>query len=136
MNPVFTGIVVNNNFKPDNLQRLSDYLKTLEGQPCEAVVRKRKAKRSNNQNNYYFGVVCKILGDYFGYTEEEMHDALKYKFLRRGAADLETVTSTTKLNTAQFEDYLEKIRRWAMIEYNVNIPLPNEIDISSRSVGE
>ena len=128
MIPVFTGTVINNNFKPDNLQRLSEYLKTLEGVPCEATVRKRKAQRSNNQNNYYFGVVCKILGDYFGYTEDEMHDALKMKFLRRGACDLETVRSTTKLNTSEFEEYLEKIRRWAITDYNVNIPLPNEVE--------
>jgi hypothetical protein len=69
-----------------------------------------------------------VLGDYFGYDENEMHDALKYKFLRRGAADLETVQSTTKINTAQFEEYLEKIRRWAVMEYNVSIPLPNEAE--------
>jgi hypothetical protein len=127
MIPIFTGKVINKNFKPDNIKRLEDYLLTLEGQECDATIRKHKSQRSNNQNNYYFGVVCKILGDYFGYTQEEMHDALKYKFLRKGAADLETVTSTTKLNTAEFEDYLEKIRRWAVIDYNVVIPLPNEI---------
>jgi hypothetical protein len=91
-------------------------------------VREYKSQRSNNQNNYYFGVVCQILGDYFGYTVEEMHDALKMKFLRKGAADLETVVSTTKLNTAQFEDYLEKVRRWALLEYNVTVPLPNEFE--------
>jgi len=128
MIPVFTGTVINNNFKPDNLQRLSEYLKTLEGVPCEAVVRKRKSKRSNNQLRYYFGVVCKVLGDYFGYDENEMHDALKYKFLRKGAADLETVRSTTKMNTVEFEDYLERIRRWAVIEYSVVVPLPNEVE--------
>lgn len=112
----------------DQKIKLESYLITLAGKNIEVVVRVKRAKRSNNQNNYYFGVVCKILGDYFGYTEEEMHDALKMKFLRHGAADLETVKSTTKLNTTEFEEYLEKIRRWAITEYNVNVPLPNEAE--------
>lgn len=128
MIPVFTGTVVQGVLKKDNLQRYVNYIQILEGQRVDVVVRKHKAKRSNNQNNYYFGVVCKILGDYFGYDENEMHDALKYKFLRKGAADLETVQSTTKMNTAEFEEYLEKVRRWAAMEYGVVVPLPNEVE--------
>lgn len=128
MIPVFTGTVINNNFKPDNLHRLFDYLKTLEGVRCEVSVRKIRAQRSNNQNNYYFGVVCKVLGDYFGYEPDEMHEALKLKFLQVGAVDVPTLKSTTKLNTAEFEDYLERIRRWAAIDYSIAIPLPNEVE--------
>jgi len=53
------------------------------------------------------------------------------KFLRKGKAEIETVTSTAKLSTAGFEDYLEKIRRWAAVEHNCYIPLPNEIDYAT-----
>lgn len=129
MNPIFSGIIEQGAVKLDNPSRYALYAKNLEGKRIELVLRKEKSKRSNNQNNYYFGVVCNVLGNYFGYDTEEMHEALKMKFLRTGACDLETVKSTTKLNTAEFEEYLETIRRWASVEYEVVIPLPNEVDI-------
>lgn len=136
MIPVFHGNVDVNTegckipyLKIDSPTALWKYMQTLQGKSVDITIKQHKSQRSNNQNNYYFGVVCKILGDYFGYTEEEMHDALKMKFLRHGPCDMETVKSTTKLNTAEFEDYLEKIRRWAVTEYSVSIPLPNECEL-------
>lgn len=130
MIPVFSASVdEDTTIHYDKTALFNDYIRTLRGKRVNVTIRKWKCTRSNNQNNYYFGVVCKVLGDYFGYTEEEMHDALKYKFLRKGACDIETVQSTTKLNTAEFEEYLENVRRWAAIEYNVIVPLPNEVEV-------
>jgi hypothetical protein len=102
--------------------------------------RKQRSKRSIKENSYYWGVVVEILRDYFGYETyeaEEVHDGLKLKFLRihEGEA-LETVRSTTKLSTVEFEDYLEKIRRWASKEHNCYIPLPNECDFYSSGLGQ
>jgi hypothetical protein len=128
MNPIFTGRIEQGKVIYNNPTRYLAQVHSLEGKRIECVLRQEKSKRSNQQNNYYFGVVCKVLGDYFGYDTEEMHDALKYKFLRKGAADLETVQSTTKMNTAEFEEYLEKIRRWAATDYGVVVPLPNEAE--------
>ena len=128
MNPVFSGRIEQGKVIYNNPTRYLAQVHSLEGKRIECVLRQEKSKRSNKQNNYYFGVVCKVLGDYFGYDTEEMHDALKYKFLRKGAADLETVQSTTKMNTAEFEEYLEKIRRWAATDYGVVVPLPNEAE--------
>ena len=128
MNPVFSSRIEQGKVIYNNPTRYLAQVHSLEGKRIECVLRQEKSKRSNQQNNYYFGVVCKVLGDYFGYDTEEMHDALKYKFLRKGAADLETVQSTTKMNTAEFEEYLEKIRRWAATDYGVVVPLPNEAE--------
>lgn len=129
MNPIFCGRIEQGVVKLDNPSRYAQHSKNLEGRRIEIVLRKEKSKRSNNQNNYYFGCICKVLGDYFGYDTEEMHEALKMKFLRTGACDLETIRSTTKLNTAEFEDYMERVRRWAAIEYDVIVPLPNEVEV-------
>jgi len=128
MIPIFHGKIDLGKLSLDTPGKYTSYLETLEGKRIEVVVRKERSQRSNNQNAYYWGVVIPILGDYFGYNFEEMHDALKMKFLRHGACDLETVKSTTKLNTAEFEDYLEKIRMWAITEYNVAVPMPNEAE--------
>ena len=128
MIPIYHGKIDSGKLLLDTPSKYTSYLETLEGRRVEVVVRKERSQRSNHQNNYYWGVVLPVLGDYFGYESEEMHDALKMKFLRRGACDLETVKSTAKLNTAEFEEYLEKVRRWALSDYNIVVPLPNEAE--------
>jgi len=128
MTPIFHGKIEGSLLVWDNPSKVREYLITLEGKRFDATIRKERSQRSTNQNNYYFGVVCKVLGDYFGYEPSEMHEALKVKFLQVGACDIPTVKSTTKLNTAEFEDYLERIRRWAATEYSVVVPIPNEAE--------
>ena len=100
----------------------------LEGKHIQAIVRKYKTSRSDNQNRYYWGVVVKILGDELGYIPEEMHEALKWKFLRKGGK-LETVKSTTSLTTTEFETFLELVRIWAITDMGITIPLPDEVNV-------
>lgn len=128
MNPVFSGRIEKGKVLLDNQNRYLVQLSKLEGQRIELVLRKEKSKRSINQNNYYFGVVVEILADYCGYEREEMHEALKEKFLSAIPDDhgLRKIKSTTKLNTIEMEEYLEKIRLWASVELNCYIPNPNE----------
>ena len=85
-------------------------------------------KRSNGQNNYYWGVIIEISRNYFGYTSEEMHEAFKWQFLRHGSSELPTVKSTAHkdFKTVDAENYYEQIRIF-MAGYGVNIPLPNEV---------
>lgn len=110
------------------------YLKNLtklRGKRIVIGLEKESKRRSLPQNKYYHGVVVKILADEFGYTKEECHDILKRDFLRipgeNGKPD--KIGSTRDLDTIGFEEYLEKIRFWAIIEYNITIPLPNEVAI-------
>jgi hypothetical protein len=132
MIPVFHGTVETNLksvfVKYDAETSLWLYLKPLLYKRVDVTIREHKSQRSSNQNNYYWGVVLPILGDYFGYDTDEMHEALKIKFLSKGACDIPTARSTTKLNTGEFEDFLERVRRWALTEYGVNVPLPNEAE--------
>jgi hypothetical protein len=136
MIPVFHGVVQKNSigvFIPllriEAIERLGKYIENLGNINVDIIIRKHKAQRSNSQNSYYWGVVLPILGGYFGYENDEVHFALRNKFLKKGACDLETARSTASLSTAEFEEYLEDIRRWAITDYNVNIPLPNEVEI-------
>lgn len=88
----------------------------------------REKTRSLEQNAYYWGVVVKILAGETGYTKDEMHEALKVKFLTyENVKGIPTVLSTTKLNTKQFEVYLEMVRRWAAMDLGIVIPEPNQI---------
>ena len=129
MIPVFTGEVLKGQLRNYFTVRFQNYLKTLEGQKVEIIVRKQKTKRSDNQNSYYWGVVLDILSRHTGYESDEMHEILKFKFLRKRISDdVEYVQSTTKLNTAEMEEYLEKIRRFAAMDLFCVIPLPNECE--------
>jgi len=104
-------------------------LQSLNGEQVQVTIEKRRKNRSNNENNYMWGVVIPILAEHFGYDNEEMHEALKWLFLRKhkdGRPD--TCRSTTELSTVEFEEYMSKIRMWASSEWEVNIPEPNEVD--------
>ena len=98
------------------------------------IVEKLFKQRSVQQNAYYWGVVIYELSGYTGFTSDEMHEALKWQFLRihseRG--DIDSVKSTTDLSTTEFEDYLEQIRIWAASEFGVVIPEPNEISMEQH----
>jgi len=117
-------------FRSDNLEpafkKIKDYVK---GKDDFFVIEIQKSKkiRSLPQNKYYWGVVVKILGSHIGYTSDEMHQILASKFLSYRKMNGEFVKSTTKLNTWEFENYLDKCRQWASGEMQVHIPLPNEI---------
>lgn len=88
---------------------------------------KAKAKRSLNQNSYYWGVVVTILADETGYTIDEVHQELGGMFLRYVKSGKEFVRSTATLDTLEFEKYLEQCRKWAWNDLNITIPLPNEV---------
>ena len=91
--------------------------------------------RSNPQNKYYWGVIVQTLSDELGYTRNEIHDLIKYRFLstpdivkgRTGQVMLQRTKSTTELDTKSFESLMSEIREWASIELGIYLPEPNEI---------
>ncbi len=105
----------------------------LEGKQIEVILRQYRKGRSNEQNRWYWGCIVPLLAEHCGYDKEEMHDALRWKFLRKHAALIETVRSTTELTTAEFSDYCEQCRRFAA-EMSVYIPSPNEVEIDNSAV--
>ena len=131
MNPIFTAKIQRGKVVFDNVDLLNGYLISLEGKEVEVIVRRRKKSRSLPQNAYYFGVCIKLLCETTGYTDDEMHIALKMMFLQDKTRKIPTLISTTSLTTVSFEEYLEKIRQWAAQELSCSIPLPNEVDIGT-----
>ena len=133
MNPILKGKVAQGKLILDQPSKYLVRLSQLEGKRIELVIRKEKSQRSLDQNSYYWGCVVEILSKFCGYEAEEMHEALKEKFLSAPEIDahgLRKIKSTAKLNTAEFTEYLDKIKRWASQELSVYIPDPNEADYS------
>jgi hypothetical protein len=133
MIPIFQGIVEDGKLKLSRIDKFNSYLNTLKGGVL-VTIKKEKSQRSLEQNRYYWGVVIKLLCEEIGLNEDELHEVLKYKFLKEHAenkvlGEVDFVKSTTDLNTKEMEEYLEKIRVWATEFLNMNIPLPNEVEI-------
>ena len=107
--PVFHGSITKGRLALDNPDRYLVYMAGLEGKRVELVLRKKRSKRSDQANRYYFGVVVKILGNFCGMDPDEMHSALKVKFLSDHHEDekgLMKVGSTAKLSTDEFTQYV------------------------------
>lgn len=133
MNFKHKAIVKDGQLKLEDRNSFKDQLKLLEGKEVDVTIAIHKKRRSNNQNRYYWGVVVKILCDELGYMPDELHDAIKYKFLAKNidlkGEKLPVLGSTNKLNTAQFEDLMAKVRAWASRDLQIFIPEPNEIEL-------
>ena len=130
MIPILYGKVRDGKLKLDAPQSYLVEISRLEGQRIELTIRKERRVRSLSQNKYYWGVIIEILSDNFGYDREEMHEALKFKFLKKhGDTDLVTVGSTAKLSTAEFTGYIDEIIRWASTEHQVVIPSASDIEL-------
>ena len=104
-----------------------DHLKRLK-----AMISKRDAKtnRSVQQNRYYWGQVVPAIAEMMGEQDHnEVHEILKAKFNLKikifNGTEIRFSGDSKTMNTAEFEDYLRKIRMWGD-EFGCMIPKPNE----------
>ncbi len=125
----FKAKILNNKLVLPSTKLFRENLKNFEGKEVELIIQRYRKTRTLKQNAYYWGAIIPILAEHFGYEDEEMHEALKWIFLKKRLAPIPTVISTTTLNTAQFIDYIERIKRWATINYNIVLPDPEELFI-------
>lgn len=112
---------------------LLEDMRNYEGREAYIIVKPYRKVRSDNQNRYYWGVVVKMLCEELGYSDEEMHEVLKQRFLMREKVQVAGVEyaiygNTSSLSTTDFEDFLSKVRAWASIDLGVFIPEPNEAE--------
>jgi len=126
--PVFVGVVQGGKVHLDFPQQFHAYAKRFEGDEIEIEIRKRRSKRSHDQNAYWWSVVVPLIAEHTGYTRDEAHEALKAKFL--GQEDMShgliRIGSTAKLNTLDFADLVDRVVLWAAEELGVIIPLPDK----------
>lgn len=106
-------------------KRLHDYV--MPGNSYVVEIHRSKGKRSLSQNKYYWGVVISLFSQQTGYTSNEAHQELAGRFLKYESKRKWFVKSTTELDTAGFEGYLEQCRLFMWHELQVHVPLPNEV---------
>jgi hypothetical protein len=132
---VFVGVVTDaGRLVLDAPKVFKAYVARFIGEEVEVEVRKRRSKRSTEQNAYYWSVIIPPLAEHCGYSHDEMHEALKAKFL--GQEDMSRgllrIGSTTKLSTTEFADYVERITVWAAGELGVVISAPERVVVKRK----
>ena len=102
------------------------------------TVTPNRKTRSNQQNAYLWGVVypAVLLGlKDAGWEithEEQVHEYCKQAFAAREVINKDTgevlslPSSTARMQTAEFNAYVDKIKAFALEYLNVTIPEPNE----------
>jgi hypothetical protein len=129
----FRATIENGKFNFSEPSKFRDHVAKFSGQEIAVSVTKWRKPRSDNQNSYYWGCVIELLSEHSGYTPDEMHEALKQLFLTDKTLQIPKVKSTTDLNTLEFEEFLSKVRIWASVELQCNIPFPREYENQSIS---
>lgn len=101
---------------------------SLEGKPIEITLKRLRPARSTKANGYYWGVVLATFAEHCGYDPQELHEALKLRFLVVDPdAALPVARSTTQLDTREFAEYIDRIRQLAA-EMGCYIPSSDEAE--------
>lgn len=113
-------------------QAIGTFLQTCEKKGRVSVKFNRQTEpRSNRQNKYYWSAVLPCIAASLGYEVNDLHEAIKEKFLppvfmKLGNTEVQVRKTTTSLTTREFELFLESLRIWAGSELGITIPLPGE----------
>lgn len=130
MKLTYFGRVENGVLKLRNRKQLSEELKQFEGKDLEITFERKRSKRSDNQNRYWW-FCMEILGKELGYRKDEMHEICKFMFLKAEKVDEKTgeifqyLRSSTELTKIEFADMTSNLIQWAA-EHGTVLPLPNE----------
>jgi septal ring factor EnvC (AmiA/AmiB activator) len=97
------------------------------------TLEKKRSKRSNEQNRYYWGVVVPLVKQ--GLTElgyivniESTHDFIKSEFnykeiVNQNTGEIKKLpNSTTQLTKTEFSDMIERVKQWASEWCGIYIP--------------
>ena len=134
----YQGKVENGVLNVVHRKRMTEDIKQFEGKNVIITLTRKKKKRSNPQNKYYWGVVVPVVKQGLrdaGYPImgiDKVHDYLKLEFLRDLLVNEDTgevitvIKSTTELSTSEFMDFLAQVQQWATEFLNIYIPDPNE----------
>lgn len=119
----------------DDPHEFTKAVKKMEGKKGYITVMPFRKMKTNEQNKYYRGVVVQRLADYWGYTNEEAHQAISTEHLKvtihDGVPPIIKSTALSEWNTEEWEQYMTFLRNWASSEFGVYIEEPNEVDMSS-----
>lgn len=126
--PVFRATVQSGKLHISNGPAFSRYIGLLDGDVLVSVQKKRR-RRTLPQNRWYQGVILQLMSEKTGSTQDELHEAMKtmfnIKIITIGKRVVAIPGTTTTMNTADFSEFIERVRAFAASELNLDIPDPD-----------
>lgn len=124
-------------FHLHNRQRFEEWTRKHPGRDVACRFERKRSRRTDPQNRYYWGVVVKEIGirlrdlGHDWLTDEDVHDMMKLKFnYERIVSDagevLDMPKSTADITTTQFIEYTERVKQWAADFLEIYIPDPGK----------
>jgi len=106
------------NLTETNLPLLISKLKELNFKKIwKVTISESKPLRSLSQNDRYW-IMLKELGEYLGYSDIELHELLKYKYLsiqkQIAGQPVTVIKSTSALTIDEFSEYNANVERFAI----------------------
>ena len=123
-----------------NLNTVLEIVKQFNGMDVLLTFEKPKKKRSNNQNQFYWGVCIPLIQSGLKDATGEFRTAenIHYKILLPLFAPTNEIVNTetgeciseklssSEMTTTQFCEYILEIQKWASEFLAIDIPSPNE----------
>jgi len=128
---------------PKHLRK--EVVEVFEGRDIEVIFQRKRKRRSDMQNKYYWAVVVpEIVRGMIDLGNEALqmgnndHVLLVHEFLKDTLLDngvdiigiegemFKMPPSTTRCSTTEFMEFIERARMWAGEKLGINIPGPNE----------
>jgi hypothetical protein len=126
------GVIVNGELRPVSLVAFRQAMKRFSNEARVVIsVKVLRARRSNQQNRFYHGVVIPLFAEHCGYQFDDMKDALALKLLPKEVTDPTTGEvhvvpgHTSELTTKEFNALIERAQQLGA-EMGLYIPDPNE----------
>lgn len=107
-----------------NREQLQRFYNNNNNKTIYLTVSTKRPPRSLEQNAYYW-TLLDLLSEYTGDTTQSLHKDLKQEYLPKlfNEQGEQLEPSTTRLNTKEFTDYIERIRKHAS-EWGLVLPDP------------
>jgi len=114
-----------------DIQRCKTYLESLIKKQAKVEICIKKDKRTLSQNSTYWLWITAIQQE-TGNDKNLLHEYFKQKFLGTENitvfdSNLNVAVSTTKLDTKQMSEYMNRIQEFANIELGILLPNPSDL---------
>jgi hypothetical protein len=126
------GYIEEGKLKLNDEEGFKEHLKFMSGE-VEVSVQKRSAHKSRQIEKYYWAVVLGIASEHTGYTQDELHEVNKARYLPVRVLDpmtgeYITVPGSTKgMKLSEQMEFVEAVKRDYAEFLSLYIPDPGEV---------
>jgi len=111
------------------------HLEKLREKRVEVTVRRERTQRSLDQNAYWHAVPVTLMAEYMGEEHMATHYALLgecfgYHWNEGFGRYIPNKGSSSTLTVEDFSHLIEWCPPWALAHHAVQVPLPNEVEVS------